>query len=214
MNGRNLQDRLHLGLGLAARHIGRPTDAFRPTGALHPLATRNRYLRLPATFTPSYGKFTRTNEHGNVLWFGVFDASYTRTGDYLVTEDATFFVASQAPLLPVLCVRTNRTISIAQPKMQTNIASNPYGGYTPSSSVVLMDEWPASVISGGRTSHSTTDLPTDQGAPYWNVLIPSIAGVGLSPGDMINDDLGRTAVVSASELTNLGWRISARMATT
>jgi hypothetical protein len=36
----------------------------------------------------------------------------------------------------------------------------------------------------------------------------------LSPGDIITDDLGRTAVINSSELTNLGWRISAKMATT
>src|SRR3978361_1046923 len=109
MNGRRLQDSLYMGLGLAARHIGRAADAFRPSGPLRPLATQNRYLRLPATFTSSYGKFTRAAEYGNALWFGIFDASYTRTGDYLVMADAVFFIASQAPMLPVLCVRTNRT---------------------------------------------------------------------------------------------------------
>jgi hypothetical protein len=36
----------------------------------------------------------------------------------------------------------------------------------------------------------------------------------LSPGDIVTDDLGRTATVAESELTNLGWRINARMATT
>jgi hypothetical protein len=31
---------------------------------------------------------------------------------------------------------------------------------------------------------------------------------------MITDDIGRTAVIAGSELTNLGWRIIAKMATT
>jgi hypothetical protein len=214
MNGRKLQDRLHLGMGLSARHIGQPADAFRPDGPFHPLATENRFLRLPATFVSPSGKDNRTNEYGAPLWYGIFDASYTRTGDYLVTTSAAFFVASQAPLLPILCVKTNRTISIARPNMQTGIASNAYGGYTSGGSIILMSGWPASVLGEGKTSHSAVDLPTAQVLPYWNVLVPSTVGIVLSPGDIITDDLGRTAVVAGSELSDLGWRISARMATT
>lgn len=203
-----------MGLGLSARHFGQSTDAFRPCGPFQPLAAENRYIRLPATFTSSYGRFTRTNEFGNALWCGIFDGSYTKPGDYLVTPSATYFVASQAPLLPILCARTNRTISIARPNVQANIAGNAYGGYTAGGSTMLMAGWPASILGGGQSSHSTADLPTDQGTPNWNVLVPPPIGVILSPGDIITDDLSRTAVISGSELTDLGWRIIARMATT
>src|SRR5271167_528863 len=105
MNARKLQDRLYLGLGLSARHTGQLADAFRPSGPLDPLNRQNRYLRLPATCVSSGGGYSRTNTYGDALWYGVFDASYTRVGDYLVMESGTFFVASQAPLLPILCVR-------------------------------------------------------------------------------------------------------------
>jgi hypothetical protein len=160
------------------------------------------------------GRGSQTVPYGEALWRGIFDASYTRVSDYLVTGSGTFFVASQDPLLPVLCVRTNRIISILQPNMQSNTANNPYGGFTAGGSIALMDQWPASVLGENRTSHSTADLPTDQMVPYWVILIPSPAGVVLSPGDIITDDLGRTGVINGSELTNLGWRISAKMATT
>jgi hypothetical protein len=214
MNGRQLQDRLYLGLGLSARHIGQLTDAFRPSGPFLPLDTQNRFLRLPATFISTSGKYGHANEYGDALWYGIFDGSYTRPGDYLVVGSGHFFIGSQTPLLPILCVRTNRIISISQPRMQTSVASNPYGGYTSGSSIILIDGWPASVLGETRSSHSTTDLPTDQAIPYWNVLMPSPAGVVLSPGDIITDDLGRTAMIVGSELTDLGWRISAKMATT
>jgi hypothetical protein len=214
MNGRKLQDRLYLGLGLSARHIGEFANAFRPAGLYNPLNKENRFLRLPATFISARGRATQTNLYGDALWHGIFDASYTRVGDYLVTDSGTYFVASQDPLLPVLCVRTNRTISIARPDMQTGTASNAYGGYTSGNSITLMDQWPASVLGEQRSSRSTTGLPTDQGIPYWNVLVPSVVGVVLSPGDILMDDLGRAAVITGSELTNLGWRISAKMAIT
>lgn len=214
MNGRKLEDRLHLGLGVSARHIGQPADAFRPNGPLNPLDKRNRFLRLPATFVSTKGNAARTNVYGEALWHGIFDASYTRAGDYLVLATGSYFVASQEPLLPILCVKTTRVISVVRPDVQTSTGANSYGGYTAGSSVVLMEGWPASVLGENRSSASTADLPSDQAVPYWNVLLPAVDRVILSPGDLITDDLGRTAVIAGSEKTNLGWRLSARMATT
>jgi hypothetical protein len=214
MNGRSLQDRLYLGMGLAARYIGRSTDAYRPDGPFNPLARENRFLRLPATFGSAKGNGGRSNTYGDPLWHGTFDASYTRIGDYLAQDSGTFFVASQDPLLPILCVKSNRIVSIVRPNIQTSTANNAYGGYTPSQSVPLMTAWPASVLGENRSSAPIADLPTDQAIPYWNVLLPAIARILLSPGDLITDDLNRTAVITGSELTDLGWRISAKMATT
>jgi len=214
MDGIRLQDRLYLGLGRSARYVGRTADAFRPRGPLNPLDPQNRFLRLPAAFVSAKGSASQTNVYGDALWRGIFDASYTQVGDYLVLESGRFFVASQAPLLPILCVRANRTVSIARPNMQTTTAANSYGGYTSSRSVILMEEWPASVLGENRSAASDTDLPTDQTIPYWAVLLPAAAGVVLSSGDIITDDLGRTAVITGAELTNLGWRINAKMATT
>jgi hypothetical protein len=214
MDGRKLQDRLYLGLGLSARHVGQTADAFRPKGSSDPLDSQNRFLRLPAIFVSAKGNSGRTNVYGEALWHGIFDASYTRPGDYLVQQTGKFFIASQAPLLPVLCVKANRIISVVRPNMQTNTASNAYGGYTSGSSAMLMEGWPASVLGETRSSASMANLPTDQAIPYWNILLPVIAHIALSPGDLITDDLNQTAVIAGSELTDLGWRISAKLATT
>jgi hypothetical protein len=214
MNGRKLQDRLYLGLGLSARFVGQSADAFRPKGPIRPLDNQNRFLRLPATFVSAKGGDSRTNAYGDPLWHGIFDASYTKAGDYIVLGSGTFFIGSQAPLLPVLCIKTNRTISVARPNMQTSVASNTYGGYTSGSSIVLLEQWPASVLGESSSGVSAANLPTHQGVPYWSVLVPAPAGILLSPGDIITDDLQRSAVIAGSELTELGWRINAKMATT
>jgi hypothetical protein len=214
VNSRKIQDRLYFGLGLSARFVGQSTDAFRPAGPDNPLDQKNRFLRLPALLLSANGKDNHANGYGEVLWHGIFDASYTRPGDYLVTLDATFFVASQDPMVPVLCVRTNRTISIVRPNMQTNTGGNTYGGYTSGGVKGLIDRWPASVLDAGRSSSSSANLPSDIAVSRWIVLIPSPAGVVFSPGDLITDDLGRTATIVGSELTYLGWRIGAKMATT
>jgi hypothetical protein len=214
MDGRKLQDRVYFGLGRSARYVGLWADAFRPAGPSNPLDKQNRFLRLPAAFLSTKGGDIRTNVYGEPLWQGVFDASYTREGDYIVLGSRIFFVASQEPLLPILCVSANRTISVARPNAQGNTAANSYGGYTSGGSTNLMQGWPASVLGENSTGTSSAGLPINLGVPYWSVLVPSVAKIILSPGDLIADDLGRTAVITGSELTNLGWRISAKLATT
>ena len=106
VNGRKLQDRLYLGLGISARLVGQFADAFRPAGVDNPLSSQNRFLRLPATFISSGGDESRTNSYGNALWQGIFDASYTRVSDYLVTSTGTFFVVVSGPFITDL-MRSN-----------------------------------------------------------------------------------------------------------
>lgn len=203
-----------MGLGRSACHIGEWAEAFRPDGPFNPLDKQKRFLRLPAAFVSTKGNDSRANVYGEPLWHGIFDASYTRVGDYIVLGQRVFFVASQEPLLPVLCVSANRTISVIRPRVQGATAGNPYGGYTSGGSTILMEGWPASVLGENRSGASGAGLPADQAVPYLSILIPSNPAIILSSGDMITDDIGRTAVIVSSELTELGWRISAKLAMT
>lgn len=214
MDSQKLQDKVYLALGKSARFTGLTADAYRPTKPEDPLDRQNRFLRLPADFTPANGNSDTTNSYGQPLWHGIFDGSYTRPGDYLVCSSRIFFIISQEPLAPILCVRTTRTISIIRPNQQTMVSTNPYGGYRAGASTTLISNYPACVLGENRSSASTVDLPADMTVAYWYVLLPAPSGVLLAPGDIITDDLNRTAVIAGSELTGLGWRINAKMATT
>jgi hypothetical protein len=214
MDSQRLQDRLYYGLGIAAHRTGDSTDAFRPNGPINPIGESNRFLRLAASFLPMDGGAARANGYGAALWQGIFDAAYTRPGDYLVQQQRTFFIAAQQPLLPVLCIQTNRTISVLRPNQQTAPASNPYGGYTDNQAATLMGGWPASVIGVNGKGEPAAGLPTDQIIPLLAILMPAAQFVSLAPGDLISDDLGRTAVITGSELSGLGWRLTAKLATT
>jgi hypothetical protein len=214
MDGERLQDRIEWGNNVAARAIGLPTDAYRPCGPASPLDKANRYLKLPAAFTPPHGKLTRANPYGATLWNGIFDSAYTRVGDYLVQDDRIWFIAAQQPLLPVLCVRTNRTVSFARPAAPSSSGINTYGGVTPTTNTPLLMNWPACVTGASGSGAPAAELPTDETVPYWTVLLPAWPSVVLRLSDLMTDDLGRNAVVSAIELTDLGWRLSVKQATT
>ena len=115
MHQHHLQDRIARGRGTAARHIGASYDAFRPTSPFEPMATANRYLRLPAAFNAEDPTFKRPTGYGSATWFGLFDNAYTQPGDYLRGPEGIFFIAAQQALLPNLCVLTNRLLDLVRP---------------------------------------------------------------------------------------------------
>ncbi len=209
MNGAMLQDRIFRGMGMAAWRIGTPHEVFRPTGPRYPLARDNRRLQLQATFSAQDARFSKPAAFGQAAWWGVFDAAYTAPGDYLVGAHGTFFVAAQQPLLPVLCVRANRTVSAGRPVATANGVRG-YGGVQLAQAEPLLLGWPASVLGvSGEGGHL---LPGDAGQGSATVLLPRLPAV-LRPGDLLLDDLGRTMAVTAAEETELGWRLAARQAT-
>jgi hypothetical protein len=214
MEPAELQDRVYRGLNAAARAVGAATDAYRPSGFAEPLARKNRFLRLRAAFTARDGKFAHPNAYGDSLWYGIFDAAYTRPGDYLVQADISWFIAAQQRLVPVLCVQTNRVVSFTRPAAPTNTGVNTYGGVISETNEALLTNWPASLLGVAGRGHPSADLPSDGSVPYWTVLLPAIAGITLLPSDLMQDDLGRNAVVAAAELTSLGWRVTVKQATT
>ena len=209
-----LQDRISRGLGAAARAIGVRTDAYRPSDISDPLAPRNRFLRLHAAFSAADSKFGHPSAYGAALWQGVFDSAYTLPGDYLAQETGTWFVASQERLLPILCVRANRVVSFSRAAAPTANGVNDYGGVMLTSATPVLTNWPASVLGVGGGGRPEAGLPSDSSIPYWTVLLPAFPGVLLRPSDLMTDELGRTATVSAAELTELGWRLTVKQATT
>ena len=214
MDPARLQDRIYWGNNVTARAIGVNTDAYRPSSVTNPVAAPNRFLRLPAAFTTPDNKFNRASGYGAALWHGIFDAAYTRPGDYLVQKKAIWFISSQQRLLPTLCVLTNRLVSFWRPAAPSKTGVNEYGGSTAATNTPLLSDWPASVLGASVRGHPDAKLPSDNSVPYWIVLLPAFPGVILHPSDLMTDDLGRGAVVAAAELTDLGWRITAKQATT
>ena len=213
--GRNVPDAIRRGLGLAARGAGDWCDLYRATSAEMPLAIANRVMRLPAAFVALSNPQAAVS-YGVAVWQGIFDAGYALPGDYLVGNDGVFFVASMPRLGPVLCVKANRTVTLERPNPPSLAGLTRYGGVQQAQTTALMTAWPASVLArqrdGGRGALPGDAPGVTGGAGGWEVLMPGTPSVLLRPGDLLRDDLGRTAVLSGTELTALGWRLFARQA--
>lgn len=209
-----LQDRISWASNICARNTGDWADAYRPSGPTDPLMPGNRFMRIPALFTGTQGRFARPLGYGDALAHGILDYAYTQAGDYLVQNGVTWFIAAQQPLLPALCVKANRVLTFTRPAAPSAPGIAGYGGVTASGVVALLTNWPASVIGSSGSGQPSAGLPSDASVPYWTVLLPAVSGVVLLPADLMKDDLGRAAVVAAAELTELGWRVTVKQAIT
>lgn len=214
MDGLTLQDRIYNGYGKAAFAIGIECDLFRPTTPFHPLAPQNRIMRMPAAFLPVGGRLRRPVLQTDPFWEGVFDAAYAEPGDILRrrTDGAVYFIAAKQPLLPVLCVRALRTISISRPATANAAGLNLYGGAVAALDTPLASSWPASLeITGGRGT-VTADIQSELTPAAWEVLLPASLRLALQISDILTDDEGRIGVVSVAETTDLGTRLTVKQA--
>ena len=226
MDGPRLQDLISRGMGMAARQAGVVCDAYRPCDGFNPLAPTNRYLQLTAAFNAEDPGFRRANAYGRPVWYGVFDSAYTRPGDYLAERDGTrvWFIARQPWLLPVVCVLTNRVVSFARPAAPMLPGINSYGGVLRANLVPLLVDWPASLLAGGTGEREPAELPSDVRLGGYSVLVPAgprltaacdgASQTTLRADDLMTDDLGRNYVVSSAELSEMGWRLLVKLATT
>jgi hypothetical protein len=211
MDAQQLQDRLNWGLNRAAKVLGKPADAFRPEGPGNPLRKVNRFLRLPAMFSPADGNLDEVMGFGNALWRGHFDGAYTRPGDYLVQDEGIWFIASQHNLSPILCVKTNAVITISRPiAPDTGTA---YGSTSLNSTVELITQWPASVLGVTTAGHSPSNLPTASVIPRWTVIIPSSHRQTPRKSDIVTYNDQNNGTIAAVEQSDLGWRLIVHQAT-
>lgn len=209
MNPFLLQDRLQRGLGIAAQRIGSIHEVMRPRGVGPPLARANRVLRLHASFNAEDPTYRKPQRYGRAVWWGVFDSTETRSGDYLVGPDATYFVAAQQPLLPIQCVRTNHVVTAWRPLGAGGAGASGYGGVRELAGERLIERWPASILA--REGGGTGALPGQAGSGSWVVLLPRLP-MTLRPADLLRDEMDQGYLIEAAEKSDLGWRVMARSA--
>ena len=185
MNGPELQAKLYAGYVKAALRLGTPYLQYRPTGPANPIASGNLVQSLTAAFDPAPGfEFHHPALFGKPVWYALLDGTQTVVGDYLVGSAGTYFIAAMQPLLPIAAVL---------------IAG---------SEAAELTAWPASVLTKSRGEMGDTRLPGDVKLPWSEILLP-YGGIELRFGDVILDDNAVRYTVSATERTDLGWRLLA-----
>ena len=208
-----IQQAIYAGAAAGAQASGRPHQVYRPTDALAPIGPDSLVATLPAAFSADlrYG-FKSAHEYTKPTWSCVIDGNQTKPGDILVGANATWFLASMEPLLPIVAVRCDAIVTISRPTSSRGIGALPPGGDVVAQEVAIMSGWPASVLQGTKGEKDDSGLPDDTRAPWVAIMMPAMPGVDVLTDDVISDDQGRRFTISGCERTYMGYRLTAAYA--
>jgi hypothetical protein len=170
------------------------------------------YAKLFVSLNAEDMGYRRPNKYGKATWFALFDARNAVVGDYLVGDRGTFFIAAMQLLLPILVVECNRVVTVFRPQVQGGVGAVEYSGTTTANQTAIMTGWPCSILQGTKGEKNETALPGDTRSPWWTILLPKADTIQILPNDIITDDLGLRYVISSTELSDLGWRLTAMTA--
>lgn len=212
MDAHQLAAKVNQGNGKAAKRLGIKARHYRAASPFNPLATQP-LQELSASFTTDYG-YMRAARFGQATRIGIFDAAGFKVGDMLVSGEETFYVAAMPLLQPILCVRTERLVSIRRTAPEGFKAGlQEYSGTTAANEKLIMSGWPASILFSRSGEHSPLKLPGEMRSAWHSILMPAFRDLSLHTGDFVTDDAGHRFVISGTELTDMGWRLTALQVT-
>ncbi|HUB90955.1 MAG TPA: hypothetical protein VMA74_14615 [Dyella sp.] len=215
MDGNTLQGKLYAGYAAAAQRIGISFAQYRPTVGTPALGIGNQVGSVLAAFDTGPFAFTKPQDYGKATWTCLADGRLLLPGDYLSASSGTYFIASMQPLLPIMAVLCNRTVTVWRPQQQAAIGPLGYGGSTQTNETAIADAFPASVLAASKTGHAPTNLPGDVPDAWYTLLLPGLpGGMQMLAHDVVTDDLNNRYVLSSVELSGLGWRCSMMQAET
>lgn len=215
MDGNTLQAKVYAGYAAAAQRVGQSFGQYRPAAGTSALAAGNQIGTLLAAFDPGPFNFAKAQDYGKATWNCLADGRVLQPGDYLSAASGTYFIAGMRPLLPIQAVLCNRTVTVWRPQQQIGIGALGYGGSTETNQTAIATGFPASVLAAAKTGHAPTNLPGDVADGWYTLLLPSLpGGVQILAHDIVTDDLNNRYVLSAVELSDLGWRCSMMQAET
>ncbi|MGC0907619.1 hypothetical protein [Pantoea agglomerans] len=208
MDAHQLAAKVNQGNGKAAKRLGSTARHYRAASPFSPLDAQP-LRQLSASFTTDYG-YMRAARFGHAIRIGIFDAAGFKVGDILVSAEGTFYVAAMPLLQPILCVRAERLVSVRRTTPAGSDAGlQDYGGTTAANEKLIMSGWPASILLSRGGEHSPLKLPGETRSAWHNILMPAFRGLSLHAGDFVTDEAGQRYVVSGTELTDMGWRLTA-----
>lgn len=214
MDGPGIDQKIRFGYYKASQKLGKDFDLYRSPNTITPLNPLNLQGSVKAVFTIAWD-WMKANKPGNSIWFVLTDGRNSsgilnvRECDFLVSGTQTFFILAKQYQMPMLAVECNSRIRIIRPDQSTGPGVQPYAGYTPAGSHVLVDEMPVSNFLDRIGERAITKLPTDSKQSSWIILMPKIDGTDIRTGDIIIDETNQNYIITLSEKTEFLWRMKA-----
>lgn len=210
MDGALLEQKIFHGRAMVARRIGFACNLFRPLQGQPPLG--NLIATHKVALNAADGAYKKPALYGKAVWYADFYARACLPGDYLVRikDGAIWFIASRQPLLPIVAIDCQRSISIARQTPVSGFGAVGYSGVIDPTMVLGMGGlWPCSILMEGGAGPGA-GLPGDATEASWKILLPPSIPLTIESSDILTDDLSRRFEVLSAESTDLGWRLSAK----
>jgi hypothetical protein len=211
-----VQGKVFKGYAKAASELGASYNVYRSTTGLTPIAIGNLVATVPVSASVEW-TYLKANKYGNCVWQLLIDGRIVKVGDYLVETStinsilpSTFFVMAKQELLPMLGVKCDRTVTITEPNINMSKGPTEYGGYTKDDVTTVMQACPCAFLTAGKGEEAVAKLPTDAKLPMFFCFLPFLGSVQIKTGHIITDQTNTDYIVTANELTELGWRLSIR----
>ncbi len=223
-----IQASIYAGYGAAAVALSADTyQVYRGAAGQSDPTAGTPIAALPMTFTNAKltgANFERGLLHDDIAVAALIDASTLELGDYLVGPAETFFIAGMDPMLPVIAVRCNRTISASRSLSELtvgggmgNAGPSQFGGKTPfwGRREDAADNTPAikapacTLASAGRAT-SRSDMPSAAPGPSrWRIYLSpaTFPRDSINDRDFLTDESGNRHMVEAAGWTRLGYRL-------
>lgn len=216
MSGSQFEAVFNIAPTIAGNILGSPYAQYRPGDDTNAIASENLLATISAWITADVnGRALKPSNYAKPIWYGMFDPTQTQVGDYLVGPLGTFFIASQDAPHPFQVISCNRTVNITKSNAMPSLGKqNVYGGDQRATELDVATGFPCSMLQGTKGEVGSSKLPGDAKQPWVAVLLPTIPGVTLRNDFILTDDLNHRFVISSVELTGLGYRITAMLATT
>ena len=212
MDGATLQQKVYYGYAQAAKRVGHAHIQSRPVFGGTPTAIGS--INAVMAVGPTTGfNFERPALEADFQFQCLADAAQLQIGDVLTDalSGVTYFIGGKAPLMPVIAIRCNATLSFERrsPPVQAP-GLNAYSGASFANEIEAVTGIPACVIfaSSGKSSRGTA-LPGDAPGPikYEIHVSPLIDATMIALNDAVIDDAGRRFLVAGFEKTPVSFRL-------
>jgi hypothetical protein len=196
MDGATLQERIYAGYARDAQHTGLLYSVYRPDTPILPTdlsyLVGTAYCRFAAE-----KRFEVPHKYKEPTYYLYADGRELEKGDFLVSDDATYFIADKQALLPMQAVRCNDVVSIGRLRYVdiTQVEDPIATAYPIFRQLKKLDQKPVSSTYGA----STGATPIAE----WFVYVP-IDWTLLKQGDIVTDQTGRRYAIGSIDPTEIG----------
>ena len=210
MDFAKLSSKVYSGYAKAAKRIGFDSEVYRTASLTSPIDVANKiHTAFKVSVAPDFS-FERYNKHQKPDWILMCDGNLVEIGDWIDGgSNGLFYVADKQPMLPMVAMQCNRTVSIVRSGY-----SDVSGSMQPED-LPIASSLPVFMISRKDKSTSVPGFPaastTEIAKPEYYVWANTRDISAFQKHDVVIDENANRYEVNVVNSTAFGAQLTCRM---